>query len=118
VKIAQQVENLLQASRAARNSDKELLVLYMQRAGMELTEKQIQLFRQLPSMETIRRIRQKLQENGQYLADQLVEDQRYDKYVNVRASVADPTVSIEVLLEGSGERIVAAPKAISWLKED
>jgi hypothetical protein len=47
-----------------------------------------------------------------------VEDQRYDKYVNVRASVADPTVSIEVLLEGSGERIVAAPKAISWLKED
>lgn len=36
MKTSFRVENILQASRAARNSDKELLIIYMQKSGMNL----------------------------------------------------------------------------------
>lgn len=87
MKISERVENILRASTKARNSDKELLVIYMQKSGMELNPKQIEIFKSMPSMETIRRIRQKLQEQGKYPADSVVEEARYQKFVKVKYGI-------------------------------
>lgn len=74
--IAQQVENILSMSREARNSDKTLQVIYMQKFGMNLTDEQIDTFKRMPPLESIRRVRQKLQEQGKYSADQTVKKSR------------------------------------------
>ena len=95
----QQVANILKASREARNSDKSLQILYLQRAGMALSEPQIQLFRKLPSMETLRRTRQALQMQGKYPADEAVNEARFTKFKQVRADIQD--VEPEKVLENS-----------------
>lgn len=52
-----------------RDSDKELLIQYMQRVmGMDLHAGQLTLIRSM-NFESIRRTRQKLQEDGRYLPD-------------------------------------------------
>jgi len=80
----EQVANILKVSSAARNSDRELLILYMQKFGMELTLKQIEKFRKMPSTETIRRSRQAIQEQGKYLASPAVEEERFRKYKQMK----------------------------------
>lgn len=85
----ERVENLLKASVKARNSDIELLILYMQKSGMELSEKQIEIFRKMPSAETITRIRRKLQEEGKYEASDAVNQARYDKMKEYQADYGD-----------------------------
>lgn len=104
MKVTDQVENILRVSQKARNSDKELMIIYMQKFGMELSEKQIDLFRQMPAFETIRRIRQKLQEEGKYPASKEVDNARFEKYKQVRGEigVGDP----EQLLEAKGYRVI------------
>ena len=51
---------------------------------MELSDRQIAKFKTLPSMETIRRIRQDLQQKGKYPASKAVEDERFNKFNNWR----------------------------------
>lgn len=102
--IKQRVENILRASRMARNSDTELQIIYMQKSGMNLSQEQQQKFRELPSMETIRRIRQKLQEEGKYPADAEVEEARYQKFKEVKQNIQ--TDDVEKLLESQGYRIL------------
>lgn len=102
--ITQRVENILRASRQARNSDTELQIIYMQKSGMNLSEAQKQKFRELPHMETIRRTRQKLQEQGKYPADNDVNEYRYEKYKQVKQDIKQ--LSPEELLEARGYRIV------------
>jgi hypothetical protein len=51
----------------------------MQKSGMELTDKQIEIFKNMPSMETITRVRRQLQEEGKYEATQEVQEARYTK---------------------------------------
>lgn len=102
--IKQRVENILRASRMARNSDTELQIIYMQKSGMNLTDEQLRIFRELPHMETIRRIRQKFQEDGEYPADKGVEQARYNKYLNVRDSIND--AGAEQALESMGYRVL------------
>lgn len=102
--IKQQVENILRASRLARNSDSELQIIYMQKAGMNLTPEQVETFKSLPSMETIRRIRQKLQEDGKYPADAEVEEARYQKFKEVKQNIQ--TDDVEKLLEKQGYRVL------------
>jgi hypothetical protein len=80
MKIKEQVESILKYDPASRNSDKRLLVIYMQKAGMNLTPEQIEKFKDLPSTETIRRIRQKLQEQGKYPAKEEINEARYEKF--------------------------------------
>lgn len=77
---AEQVENILKFSHKARNSDTELLIVYMQKYGLNLTDAQIQKLKEMPSSETITRIRRKLQEQGKYPADQDVNEARYEKF--------------------------------------
>lgn len=98
--IKQQVENILRAVPSARNSDDELQIIYMQKAGMNLSPKQIEVFKQLPSMETIRRIRQKLQEEGKYPASENVNEARYNKFKKVRSTIKDSSPEyVETVLE-------------------
>lgn len=104
LKISDQVENILKASKDARNSDKELQVIYMQKSGMELTPKQIKLFKEMPSMETIRRVRQQLQEQGKYEADDNVNEKRYEKFKEVRANIKSENA--ETLIERQGYRVL------------
>lgn len=80
----QRVEAILRAVPKTRDSDKELLIIFMQKAGMELSDRQIAKFKTLPSMETIRRIRQDLQQKGKYPASKAVEDERFNKFNNWR----------------------------------
>lgn len=97
MRISQQVENILAVSRKARNSDRELLLIYFQKAGMELSEKQIAIFRDMPSTETIRRTRQQIQMEGKYPADQEVDVARFNKYKEMRqgAGITDPEKVLE-----------------------
>ena len=104
MKVSDQVERILKYSRQARNSDKELLIEYMQASGMHLTPQQVSAFRDLPSMETIRRIRQKFQENGQYIADQPVKATRY--FGSLRTQQVIPSIQADKV-----EQLVE-PKAI------
>jgi hypothetical protein len=100
--ITDRVRNILEAVPATRDSDKELLIIYMQKAGMELTPAQVNLFKQLPSMETIRRIRQKIQENGEYPASPEVDKQRFEKYKQTKGSIGVTNAQeAEELLDGT-----------------
>ncbi len=76
MRVTQQVENILRASVEARNSDKELFIIYCQKYGLDLSARQIEQLRDMPSFETLRRIRQKLQEQGKYPADERIGNER------------------------------------------
>lgn len=92
----------MQAVPATRSSDKELLIVYMQKAGMDLTPSQIAMYKELPSMETIRRIRQKIQENGELLATPEVEKARFEKYKKTKGAIGvTNAVEAEELLDGT-----------------
>lgn len=104
MKITEQVENILKASTKARNSDRELLVIYMQKAGMGLSDKQILVFKGMPSVETIRRTRQMLQEQGKYLPSKEVEEVRFKKFQNMRQAVG--SVDPEAALEQRGYKVL------------
>lgn len=82
--VTNQVEAILSHSRLARNSDKELWLIYAQKAGVNLSYEQMQAIRSLPSFETIRRVRQRLQEKGLYAADPQVNEIRYNKFKQMR----------------------------------
>lgn len=101
--VTQQVRNLLAYSKDARNSDKELYILYLQRAGMQLTEQQVNLLKELPSLETIRRVRQKIQESGEHRADEPVRKARHYKSLEVQQNVpqAKPERIEQILADGS-----------------
>jgi len=86
--IGQQVENILKASKRSRSDDKELFIIYMQKWGMALSDIQIETFRRMPSFETLRRVRQKIQQAGLYLADELTEKRRFEKYKNVKQQIS------------------------------
>lgn len=103
--ITERVESILRFSKKARNSDKELEIIFMQKSGMELTDRQIEAFKQMPSMETLRRIRQKLQQQGKYPADEEVNEARYRKYKEMKQEIV-LDVSPEQLLEQRGYTLV------------
>lgn len=84
MRVSEQVENLLKYLPKCRSSDKELFIAYMQRFGMELTKDQEDKFRKMPSMETIRRSRQLIQEQGKYPASEQMDTLRHEKYKEMR----------------------------------
>lgn len=84
MKVVDQVANILKVSEKARNSDRELFIIYLQKIGFNLNEHQIDLLRTMPSFETIRRSRQLLQEQGKYPASEKVNEDRFAKYKAMR----------------------------------
>lgn len=93
--VTEQVESILKHSVQARNSDKELLIIFMQKSGLDLDARQIQRFRDMPSFETLRRVRQKIQEGGKYKASKKVEDTRKFKAMQIQQQA--PTFSADGL---------------------
>lgn len=68
-----------------RDSDKELTIQVMEHYGLWLSETQKAKFRNLPfALESIRRTRQKFQEQGQYTASQFVRRHRKFKSMEVQ----------------------------------
>lgn len=81
--ITERVTSILKHSSIARNSDNELYLIYLQKSGLDLDERQARIFRELP-INSIRRIRQKIQEDtpekeGLYKADDKIRKERAHK---------------------------------------
>lgn len=102
--ITQRVENILKVSQPARDSDKELILIYMQKSGMDLSPQQMQTFKKMPSTETIRRVRQQLQMQGKYPASEEVEEARYKKYTEVKQDIQNETA--EEALDRQGYKVI------------
>ena len=79
MRVTNLVEQTLRDNEKARNSDKALLLDVWARLGLELTDVQRAKFMDMPSSETIRRIRQKIQESGKYPATERIRSERYHK---------------------------------------
>jgi len=77
--IRQRITNILAASDKAKNSDKELWIIYAQKSGVNLSPEQIAKIKDMPEFETLRRTRQVIQASGSYKADAVVEAARKEK---------------------------------------
>lgn len=121
MKVTQQVEAILKESRMARNSDRHLMIKFMQQNGMGLTPHQESVFLLLPSLESVRRVRQKLQENGKYPADQKIARERDFKSMRMQQITpgATPTAIDNVLNRDIEipKGFDGSPEAISWLND-
>lgn len=102
--VHDRVSAILRVSRASRNSDRELILIYMQKAGMGLSEAQMDTFRNMASVEAIRRERQKFQEKGMYPADESVNEARYKKFKQVKQNINYDNP--EKLIESQGKVIL------------
>jgi hypothetical protein len=93
------VERVLELKPETRDDDKLLMLYVWQMQGLHFSKGQLEAFKKASSPESIRRTRQKLQEEGLYLASPEVEEQRYQMYTETRNAI--PT----------------APAAVSWLND-
>lgn len=93
------VERVLDLKPEARDNDKLLMLYVWQMQGLHFSKGQIEAFKNASSPESIRRTRQKLQEEGKYLPSEEVEEKRYELYTETR------------------QAINKAPEAVSWLAE-
>lgn len=96
MRISQRVENIRRVSRGARNSDRELLIIYMQKSGMELSQKQISILRRMPSFETITRCRRLLRIQGLYTGSKAVEDARYVRFTTMRSGGIEEAIEKDI----------------------
>ena len=120
--VTQQVESILRHSDRARNSDRELLLIFMQKSGMDLSEAQIATFRDMPELWTVRRLRQKFQEDGLFLPSEAVgRARRLKSYaVQQNAPNAKPE-TMERLIEDSHDVVVQVPEVqqlLNWIDGD
>ena len=97
MRVKDKVARVLSTNTQARDNDKLLMLQVWEIEGFYLTDNQKKAFMKSSSPESIRRMRQKFQEDGQYLASPEVEEQRYQMYVETK------------------DAIQKAPSAISWL---
>lgn len=74
--IHKMVEKILSNDERSRNSDKWLILKVWESQGLYLTEAQSYKFFSVASPETIRRIRQKLQESGKYQPTDTIKRER------------------------------------------
>ena len=83
------VEQCLATDKRCRQDDKWLILQVWRRTGLSLTPDQERIFlsKKLPSTETIRRTRQKLQEEGKYLAPKEVQEARSQLETQTRYEV-------------------------------
>lgn len=93
------VEKILAEKPETRDNDRLLMLYVWKNQGLHLNDMQIAAFKQAASPESIRRTRQKLQEQGKYRASEQVEQERYERYVETKDAIA------------------TAPEAISWLSD-
>jgi hypothetical protein len=91
-KVAATLHKVLANSKLARNSDRWAILEVWEEWGLYLDSEQVGLFMSLPSVESIRRTRQKMQEQGLYPADKKVQVERGFKAMSMqqRAPSATP----------------------------
>lgn len=100
MRVSTIVEGILRDYPLARSSDKELLLKVWESYGFYLDERQRQIFKQLPSMETLTRVRRKIQESGKFPAMASVSRQRKFKAMVVQQQMPKtPVEKVEPLLE-------------------
>lgn len=89
MQIQKLVEQALNTWEETRDSDRKLMlaVWYLQNPEYESNFRKFFL-NQAASPETVRRIRQKLQEQGKYLASKNVDDARFEKFRDMHYSKA------------------------------
>lgn len=92
-RIDQRVEWCLREHPETRNSDKELILKVWSELGLNLSYQQEQKFRELPSTESIRRVRQKIQAEGRYTAIDRVRRER--KFKSMVMQQNEPTAKPE-----------------------
>lgn len=97
MRVKDKVERVLQYKPETRDNDKLLMLYVWQMEGLKFSKSQLEAFKKASSPESIRRMRQKLQENGKYKASEAVEKKRFDLYQKTR------------------QTIPYQPEAISWL---
>jgi len=107
--ISKLVENILRECMSPRSSDRALIIEVLQRRGANLTPHQIEVIKDL-NFESIRRIRQKLQEQGKYLpAEEIQRERRVRSYITQQNIPQAKPERIPELFD--------QPKAVSWLNE-
>lgn len=104
------IEDILRNNPKARDSDSELNIHVMQRLGCNLTNSQIDKLRDI-NFESIRRTRQKLQEQGKYLPSDRVGKQRRLKSMIVQQNA--PTAKPERIEHLTNYQ----PQALPWLED-
>lgn len=87
MKTVQIIKNILGNDRQARNSDRHLMLKVWEWQGLFLSESQRAKFMEVASAESIRRTRQKLQEDGAYPADQVIGATRRFKGAQVQQNM-------------------------------
>lgn len=97
MRVSDTVESVLMLQETTRSSDRLLLIKVWEAHGFFMSETQKAKFMDLPSAETVRRIRQKLQEQGKYPASEYVRKQRKFKGMQVQQMI--PKVKIEKVEE-------------------
>lgn len=103
MKVTPIVKRVLRDNPGTRNSDRELLLVVWEEMGFYLSENQRAKFKDLPSTETIRRIRQKLQEGGEFVATNKVAQVRRFKSYEVQQNVPEAKPErLEHLIEQRG----------------
>lgn len=105
------IEDILRNNPKARDSDSELNIQVLLRMGVYLSDSQIDKLREI-NFESIRRTRQKLQQQGKYLPSERVARQRRLKSMIIQqnAPTAKPE-RVEYLINDQ-------PEAIPWLADD
>jgi hypothetical protein len=100
MRISILVEKLLNERPALRSNDKLLILEVWAYYGLNLTPDQEYRFLDMPSPETIRRIRQKLQEKGRYPPDpQIAKNRRWRQMqMQQRTPKASPKYIEQTLL--------------------
>ena len=91
--IKPKVIEILEHSQSARNSDKDLILQVWESCGLILDEKQKEIWKNLPSSESIRRTRQKLQELGKYKADHEIIKAREENRKNMEITMLRQRIS-------------------------
>ncbi len=70
------VKQILAECPETRSNDKELIIKVWEAQGLYLSDEQLEIFKKCFSTETIRRTRQKLQEEGLYPATENIQNKR------------------------------------------
>lgn len=87
MKISDSVEYILKTNELTRSDDRTLLIEVWEAHGFYMSDTQKDKFKGLPSAETIRRIRQKIQESGKYPASETVKRHRKFKGMQVQQRI-------------------------------
>lgn len=102
MRVSKIVEDVLRENVKSRNSDKVLLIFVYRRLGLDLTASQIYKLLDMPSAETITRVRRKLQEQGKYVADKSIAKERNFRSMQMQQNAPNASPKrIEDIVEGT-----------------